>query len=85
MNVATKSDEFSFNDVMHKLTDGVAMSSSLGPALANIFVGYDKNKLFTSVEKPFLYTCYVDDAFVIFISEAEGDKFLPPSTPYTQH
>ena len=45
INVATKSVEFSFNNVMHKHTDGVAMGSPLGPALANVFVGYYENKL----------------------------------------
>ena len=76
MNVATKSIEFSFNNAMHKQTDGVAMGSPFGQALANIFVGCYKNKVFTSVEKPLLYTRWVDDAFAIFRSEAEADKFF---------
>ena len=33
---ATSGVEFSFNDIMYKQTDGVAMGSPLGPALANI-------------------------------------------------
>ena len=76
INVATKSVKFSFNNVMHKQTDGMAMGSPLGPALAYIFVGYYKNKLFTSVEKLLLYTRYVDDTSAIFISEAEAEKFF---------
>ena len=31
---------------MYKQTDGVAMGSPLGPAVANIFVGYYEKKLF---------------------------------------
>ena len=45
-------------------------------ALANIFVGYYENDRFTSVEKPLLYTGYVDATFAIFISKAEADKFF---------
>ena len=52
------------------------MGSRLGPALANVFVGYYENERFTSVEKPLLYTRYVDDTFAIFISKAEADKFF---------
>ena len=44
MKSAISGVEFSFNDIMYKQTDGVAMGSPLGPALANIFVGfYEKN------------------------------------------
>ena len=46
MNVAAKSVEFSFNNVKYKQTDGVAMGSPPGPALADIFVGYYKKKAF---------------------------------------
>ena len=53
MNIATTSAEFSFNNVVYKQIDGVAMVSPLGPALANIFVGYYKNKLFQTINEPF--------------------------------
>ena len=38
MKSATSSVEFSFNNTMYKQTDGVAMGSPLGPALANILL-----------------------------------------------
>ena len=46
MEMATSSVEFSFNDIMHRQTEWVAMGSPLGPVLANIFVGYYESKLF---------------------------------------
>ena len=46
MKMAISSVEFSFNDIMYRQIDGVAMGSPLGPALANIFAGYYETKLF---------------------------------------
>ena len=43
MKTATASVEFSFNNIMYRQIDGVAMGSPLGPALENIFVGYYKS------------------------------------------
>ena len=52
------------------------MGSPLGPTLANIFVGYYEEKLFSQTQKPPTYFRYVDDTFSIFDYEAEADKFL---------
>ena len=40
MSFATSSVEFCFNNIMNRQNGGVAMGSSLGPKLANIFVGF---------------------------------------------
>ena len=55
MKSATSSFEFSFNNTMYKQTDGIAMRSLLGPALANIFVEYYEEKLFSQTQKPPTY------------------------------
>ena len=47
MKSATSSVEFSFSNTIYKQTDGVAMRSPRGPALANIFVGYYEENLFS--------------------------------------
>ena len=52
------------------------MGSPLGPALANIFVGYYESKLFQTTSKPEMYYRYMDDTFVVFSNEDECDLFL---------
>ena len=76
MEMATSSVEFSFNDIMHRQIDGIALGSPLGPALANIFVGYYESKLFQTTSKPEMYYRYMDDTFVVFSNEDECDLFL---------
>ena len=89
MKSATSGVEFSFNDIMYKQTDGVAMGSPLGPALANIFVGFYEEKLFSQKSKPSTYFRYVDDTFAMFRNEEESDNFfkqlncLHPSLKFT--
>ena len=76
MQTATLSVKFSFNDTMYQQTDGFAMRSLLGPVLANIFVGYQKTKLFLSVKKPLIYYRYVDDTFLDFKNEDDCENCL---------
>ena len=61
MKSATSSIELTFNNIMYKQIDGVAMRSPLGPVLANFFVGYYEEKLFSQTRNPPLYFKYVDD------------------------
>ena len=76
MKIATSSVEFSFNNLMYKQIDGVAMGSPLGPTLANIFVGFYESKLFDKISKPQVYYRYVDDTFALFENEVDSEAFL---------
>ena len=77
MEKVTKGVEFSFDGVMFKQTDGVAMGSPLGPVLANIFVGYLEQKLnIDDREELLLYKRYVDDTFSLHLEEEQSSKFF---------
>ena len=76
MKSATSSFEFSFNNTIYKQPNEVAAGSSLGPALANIFVEGYEEKLFSQTQKTPTCFRYVDDTFSIFDHEAEADEFL---------
>ena len=61
---------------MHRQIDGVAMSSPIGPSLANIFVGYYEALLFNRVNEPLMYYRYVDNTFAVFNDENECNEFF---------
>ena len=63
--VAFTSVEVSFNNIMRKQINGVAVGSPLAPPLANMFVEYYKEKLFRQISKPAPYFRNTDDTFVI--------------------
>ena len=52
------------------------MGSPLGPALANIFVGYQEVKLFNIVKRPLVHFRYVDDTFAVFNNEQDCNTFF---------
>ena len=89
MYSATKSVEFSFDNIMYQQIDNVAMDSSLSPALVNIFVGFYIHLFFKNFSKPLLYFRYVDDTFAVFSNETECNQFfqkvnaLHPSLVFT--
>ena len=88
MEMVTSGVEFSFDDIMYRQVDGVAMGSPLGPTLANIFVGFYESKIPDS-EWPELYWRFVDDVFSHFDSKETSEKFcrrmnaLHPSLCFT--
>ena len=51
------------------------MGSPLGPALANIFVGFYEEKLFSQISKPSAYFRYIDDTFAMFCNEESKNFF----------
>ena len=75
-NTATTSVEFSFDNVLYKQIDRVSMGSPLGPALANIFVGFYEEKLFNGDNQPIMYFQYMDNTFAMFEKEIDYDMFL---------
>ena len=60
------SPPFSINNEMYQQRDGDAIGSPLGPALANILVGFHKEGLFYYVRKPGIY----------FLSSIFSDNFF---------
>ena len=67
---------------MYKQTDRVDMGSPLGPALANIFVGYYEEKLFSQTQKPPTYFKYVDNTFASSITKLKQMNSWPNWTAF---
>ena len=74
---------FMFNDRLYKQIDGVAMSSLLGPTLANFFLGQLEEQIFAqnSSAEPKLYLRYVDDVYAIFDDYDSCSILIYPQFP----
>ena len=78
LNIATKESFFMFNKKFYKQVDGVAIGSSLVPALANIFMCSFESKWLLDCPnefKPVFCRRYIEDIFALFSSPDHADKF----------
>ena len=82
MKSATSSVEFSFNDTMYKKTDGIAMGSPLGSALADTFIGYYEEKLFFQTQKSPTYLDLLTTRLPSSITKLKQMNFWPNSTAF---
>ena len=73
---ATKDQRFLFNGQLYEQTDGVAMSSPLGPLLANVFMCSIEETLERDGKMPAYYRGYVDDTLTIVPNIASANEFL---------
>ena len=74
---ATSQTHFYFDGRIFHQVDGVAMGSPLGPALANLFMGYNEQKWLESDHGRLkFYRRYVDDIFCVFENEHQVLTFL---------
>ena len=67
-----------FDGEFYKQIDGVAMGSSLGPSLANIFLCFHEQIWLDNCPlefKPVVYRRFVDDTFLLFRSRDHIEKF----------
>ena len=79
LELATLDSFFIFDGKYYKQKDGVAVGSSLVPAVANVFLGHFEEQWMPDCPidyKPISYRRYVDDTFLLFSSELPVTKFL---------
>ena len=66
---------FIFDGKFYEQCDGVAMGSTLGPTLANVFMSQIWLENCPSHFKPIVYRRFVDDTFLLFRSKDHVEKF----------
>ena len=75
---ATAQTHFLFHSEYYDEIDGVAMGSSLGPVLANLFMGYHEKKWLSEYEGPPVqfYKHYAEDISCLFNHKDHAHQFL---------
>ncbi|PFX24194.1 hypothetical protein AWC38_SpisGene11201 [Stylophora pistillata] len=76
LEIATTNQLFQLNSQLYQHTDGVAMSSPLGPLMANVFMCHREEKLTGDGLMPQLYKRYVDDTLARMPSADAAAEFL---------
>ena len=79
LSASVCNNTFVFNMKVYELIDGVAMGSSLGPVLANIWMAHLEEQhllIEESVPLPLHYMRYADDTFCVFKSLEDTYSFL---------
>ena len=79
LSLTLKESIILFENNYYSQIDGVAMGSSLGPTLANIFLCYRESNWLKDCPKdfkPVYYERYVDDIFVLFNKPEHAPFFL---------
>ena len=77
LHYCVKLNHFMFDNQYYDQIDGVAMGSSLGPILADIFMFDFENKVFDTFDGnlPLLYKGYVDEFFLVFNDRDDCELF----------
>ena len=69
---------FIFDEKFYEQRDGVVMGSPLRPTLANVFMCHFGNiwvENYNAHFKPIVYSLFVDDTFLIFLTKDHVEKF----------
>ena len=77
LHYCVKLNHFMFDNQYYDQIDGVAMGSSLGQILADIFMSDLENKVFDTFDGnlPLFYKRYVDDIFLVFNDRDDCELF----------
>ncbi|KAA3676625.1 uncharacterized protein DEA37_0003469 [Paragonimus westermani] len=74
--LCTKNVSFAFQDSAYRQIDGVAMSSPLGPILADIFIAKLEQQVTERLSSVQLYKRYVDDILLIAHNQLQAQRLI---------